>query len=74
MIAGALVDLAIGLAMAFRPSSRYGLLAALAVSLAYLIFASCLVPRLWSDPLGSLVKLGPILVCNLVALAILADR
>jgi uncharacterized protein YbjT (DUF2867 family) len=74
VIAGALVDLAIGLAIAFRPSSRYGLLAALAVSLAYLIFASFLVPRLWSDPLGPLVKLGPILVCNLVALAILTDR
>ena len=34
----------------------------------------CREPLLWADPLGSLVKIAPILVLNLVALAVLEDR
>jgi hypothetical protein len=33
-----------------------------------------LVPRLWADPLGPMLKILPIVVLNLVALAILDDR
>jgi hypothetical protein len=33
-----------------------------------------LVPRLWADPLGPMLKIGPIIALNLVALAILDDR
>jgi hypothetical protein len=74
VIAGALTDLVIGFAIAFRPTSRQALFAALAVTIAYPTLASFLFPSLWADPLGPLVKLGPVLVCNLVALAILEDR
>ena len=42
--------------------------------LLYLIGATVTLPLLWADPLGSLVKIAPILVLNLVALAVLEDR
>ena len=34
----------------------------------------CILPRLWIDPLGPMVKIFPIMVLTLVALAILKDR
>jgi uncharacterized protein YbjT (DUF2867 family) len=74
VIAGALADLAIGMAIFYRPTSRYGLYAALAISLAYAIIGTILVPRLWSDPLGPMLKIWPVIVLNLVALAVLEDR
>jgi hypothetical protein len=74
VVSGALADIAIGLAIIYRPTSRYGLYAALAISIAYAIIGTILVPRLWSDPLGPMLKIWPIMVLNLVALAILKDR
>ena len=74
LVAGALADIAIGLAILYRPVSRYGLYAALLVSIAYVIIGTALVPRLWADPLGPLLKIWPVLVLNLVALAIREDR
>jgi uncharacterized protein YbjT (DUF2867 family) len=72
--AGALADIAIGCAILYRPTSRYGLYAALAISFAYVIIGTILVPRLWNDPLGPMLKIWPVLVLNLVALAIREDR
>jgi uncharacterized protein YbjT (DUF2867 family) len=74
VIAGALADIVIGLAILWRPSSRYGLLAALAVSLVYVVIGTALVPRLWADPLGPMLKIWPVLMLNLVAMAIRDDR
>jgi uncharacterized protein YbjT (DUF2867 family) len=74
VVAGALADIVIGLLILYRPTSRYGLYAALAISIAYAIIGTILVPRLWSDPLGPMLKIWPIMVFNLVALAILEDR
>jgi hypothetical protein len=74
VIAGALADIAIGLAIAYRPTSRLGLYAALAISITYTIIGTILVPRLWSDPLGPMLKIWPIIMMNLTALAILDDR
>jgi uncharacterized protein YbjT (DUF2867 family) len=74
VMSGALADIAIGLGILYRPTSRYGLYAGLAISVAYAIIGSLLVPRLWSDPLGPMLKIWPIMVLNLVALAILKDR
>jgi hypothetical protein len=74
VIAGALADLAIGLAIAIRRTARYGLYAALAISIAYTIIGTVLVPSLWSDPLGPMLKIWPIMVLNLMLLAILEDR
>jgi hypothetical protein len=74
VVAGALADLAIGLAIAYRPTSRYGLYAAVAISFTYAIIGTILVPRLWADPLGPMLKIWPIIVTHFVALAIFEDR
>jgi uncharacterized protein YbjT (DUF2867 family) len=74
VIAGASADLLIELAILYRPTSRYGLYAALVISIAYAIIGSILVPRLWREPLGPMLKIWPIMVLNLVALAIREDR
>jgi uncharacterized protein YbjT (DUF2867 family) len=74
VIAGGLTDLLVGLAIACRRTARGGLLAALAVSLGYLVLGSALRPDLWLEPLGPMTKIFPIAALNLVALAILEDR
>jgi uncharacterized protein YbjT (DUF2867 family) len=74
VVAGALADLAIGIAIAYRPTSRYGLYAAIAISFTYAIIGTILVPRLWADPLGPMLKIWPIVLAHFVALAILDDR
>jgi uncharacterized protein YbjT (DUF2867 family) len=74
VIAGALADFCIGLAIAFRRTSKFGLYAALAISLAYVVIGTILVPRLWIDPLGPMLKIWPVLALNLAAIAILEDR
>lgn len=74
VIAGALADIAIGLAILYRPTARIGLCAALAISLFYLVAGSILVPELWKEPLGPMMKIWPIMALNLVALAILEER
>jgi hypothetical protein len=74
VVAGALADLAIGLAIAYRPTSRYGLYAAIVISFAYATIGTILVPRLWADPLGPMLKIWPIIVLHFVALAVLDDR
>jgi len=72
--AGALADIAIGLAILWRPLSRYGLWAALIISLSYAVIGTALVPRLWADPLGPMLKIWPVIMLNLVAMAIREDR
>jgi hypothetical protein len=72
--AGALADIVIGLAILWRPLSRYGLWAALIISLSYAVIGTVLVPRLWADPLGPMLKIWPVLMLNLVAMAIREDR
>ena len=51
LVAGALADIVIGIAILYRPLSRYGLYAALIISLVYVVIGTALVPRLWADPL-----------------------
>jgi MFS superfamily sulfate permease-like transporter len=74
VVTGALADITIGSAIAYRPTARYGLYAALIISLSYAAIGTWLVPRLWSDPLGPMLKIWPIMALNLVALAIYEDR
>ena len=74
VVAGALADLAIGVAIAVRRTTFWGLLAALAISIVYVIIGTILVPALWSDPLGPMMKIWPIMALNLILLAILDER
>jgi uncharacterized protein YbjT (DUF2867 family) len=73
-LSGGLADIIIGVAMAFRQTTRLALYAALGISVVYLIIGTVLVPWLWLVPLGPMLKIGPVMVFNLMALAILDDR
>lgn len=74
VVAGALADIAIGLLIAWRRTTRLGLYAALAISVAYTAIGSALLPQLWAEPLGPMLKIWPIMAFNLMLLAILRDR
>ena len=74
VVAGALADLAIGVGIAWRKTTRPALYAAFFLSIAYTVIATILVPRLWIDPLGPMLKIWPVLTLNMVAIAILEDR
>ncbi|MCZ4089997.1 SDR family oxidoreductase [Sinorhizobium psoraleae] len=74
VVAGALADILVGLAIAVRRTSRIGLYGAICLSLFYALAGTVLLPELWSEPLGPLMKIWPILALHLVALAILKER
>lgn len=74
VVAGGLADLAVGLAMLWRPTTKYALWAALALTIFYVVAGTVILPRLWLEPLGPMMKVWPILALNLVALAILEER
>ncbi|MBB3352989.1 uncharacterized protein YbjT (DUF2867 family) [Rhizobium sp. BK049] len=69
-----LIDIALGAAVLVRPLARRALLGMLAVSLAYLTGGTLLEPALWLDPLGPLVKVLPLILLTLTALATLDER
>ena len=74
VVAGGFVDILLGLGVAFRRTSQRALQGTIAVSFLYLAAATVLTPHLWADPLGPLLKVGPIIVLSFVALAVLAER
>ena len=73
-VGSSLTDICIGAAIAFRRTSRTGLVAGIGLSLFYMVGASFITPDLWLDPLGALVKTGPAIVLMIVTLAVLQNR
>lgn len=69
-----LVDIALGLAVLWRPWAARVCLAQAGVAMLYLIAASFVTPALWADPLGPLVKIIPAVMLSLVARAMLESR
>ena len=69
-----LMDMSIGVLIAFRRTSAFGLIAGILASLGYMAGAAILTPDLWIEPLGALVKTGPAIVLMLVALLTLDNR
>lgn len=74
VVSGALADIVVGLAIVWRPTARLGLWAGIALSLFYIVVGTILLPELWREPLGPLLKIWPILTAHFVALAILDER
>jgi uncharacterized protein YbjT (DUF2867 family) len=74
VIAGALADLMVALAIAYRPTALLGLWAAVALSAFYIVAGTIMLPELWNEPLGPLLKIWPILAAHFVAIAILKER
>jgi uncharacterized protein YbjT (DUF2867 family) len=72
--AGAATDILVGCLIVYRRTSKLGLIAALGVSILYVVAGTLLLPELWADPLGPMMKIWPILAFNLLCLAILDER
>ncbi len=73
-IGTSLMDMTIGVLIAFRRTAAFGLMAGIVASLGYMLGAAILTPDLWIEPLGALVKTGPAVVLMLVALLTLDNR
>ena len=71
---GAALDIALGLAILFRPWTRPAALAMAALSIAYLVMGSVLTPALWADPLGPLLKILPVIVLSSAAALFTVER
>jgi uncharacterized protein YbjT (DUF2867 family) len=74
VIAGGLVDIAVGIGIAVRRTAKVALGAGIALALYYAVAGTVLIPSLWIEPLGPMLKIWPILVLMLVALAVLEER
>jgi len=69
-----LIDIALGLAMLWRPWAIRTCTAQVCVGVFYVLAASLTTPELWADPLGPLVKILPATLLSLVAIPMLEDR
>ena len=69
-----LVDIVLGVAVLWRPWAVRVCLAQAGVALLYLAAATFVVPSLWIDPLGPLVKVIPAVMLSLVARSMLESR
>lgn len=73
-ITTSLLDVGVGCAIAWRRSSRAGLVVSLTVTIAYLVAGTLLAPALWGGALGPYLKDMPLLLATLAALALSDDR
>lgn len=73
-LATSLADIAIGVAISRRDSCRTGLRAGIGLSLVYMAGAAIIIPAMWLDPFGALVKTVPAIILMVVALAMLDER
>lgn len=72
--AGSLADIAIGLAIAFRPFLRLGLKAGIALAFTYAGASLFARPDLWLDPLAPMIKILPVLALSWACLAMAEER
>lgn len=73
-IAGALADIALGLALLWRPRARLACYGMIGLTGVYLVAGTLLTPALWLDPLGAFVKTLPAAMLALVCAAMLEER
>ena len=74
VVFGALFDVLMGGLLLHRRTIRAALITAFFGTIGYLLAGTILMPELWLDPLGRLLKIVPIMVLNLLCLAILDER
>jgi uncharacterized protein YbjT (DUF2867 family) len=74
LVAGSLIDIALGLAVLVRRFTRRALQLMLMVSAGYLLIGTITAPEVWSDPLGPYTKIIPVMLATAFTLAILDDR
>lgn len=66
---GATLDIALGVGILVRRFSSLALIGTIALTLAYAASATIITPHLWADPMGTLVKMLPVILAALAALA-----
>jgi hypothetical protein len=71
---GAILDIGLGMAILIRPWARRACLGMVVLTLVYLASATILVPDLWFDPLGALLKAVPALMLALITRSLLTER
>jgi len=74
VVTGAIIDIALGLALLWRPWARGAAWGMILVTGAYLVAGSIFTPHLWADPLGPLIKPIPAAILALVCVALLEER
>ncbi|MCA8887902.1 MAG: SDR family oxidoreductase [Parvularculaceae bacterium] len=74
VVAGSLIDIAIGAALLLRRTSRKAAVASAAVASFYIFAATHFAPELWFDPLGVYMKVLPCIILSLVLAALLEER
>lgn len=74
VLGGAIADIALGLAVLWRPVARMACLGMAALSAAYMAGAVLFAPDLWADPLGPMVKVAPGLMLALLTASLLEER
>lgn len=74
VLAGSVADLALGVLVCIRRAAPFALLGMVAVTAAYLLGATIVLPGLWADPLGPLAKSIPAAILALAALAVMDER
>ncbi|MDQ4059974.1 MAG: SDR family oxidoreductase, partial [Pseudomonadota bacterium] len=74
LVGSSALDILLGAALLVRRTAKAALVGMIAVSVGYLVTGTVVLPGLWSDPLGPLVKVLPILVLTLAVLGMLDER
>jgi uncharacterized protein YbjT (DUF2867 family) len=73
-VLGSIFDVVLGLLLLVRRFARATLITMLSVTPIYLLVGTATAPQLWADPLGPFLKIIPMLVATMFALAILDER
>jgi uncharacterized protein YbjT (DUF2867 family) len=74
VVVASCVDIALGLAILFRPWTQWACWGMVLVTAGYLLGATWLVPELWLDPLGPLLKPIPAMVLALITPTLVMER
>ena len=74
LASAALIDIVLGLAILVRSLARQVCLAMVLMTIVYLISATILVPDLWIDPMGSLLKAVPAMMLAIITHSLLTPR
>lgn len=74
VLVGSIADVVIGIGLLIKRAFVTACLAAIGLSLIYLIMGTVFTPGLWSDPLGPLVKVLPVIALSAALIAMAQER
>ncbi len=74
VIAGSVLDIAVGLGLLVRRWFRAACLGAIILSVSYLAAGTWITPQIWADPLGPFVKVIPVLLLAFVLITLAEER